>query len=76
MEAGQFSEMERALEMGFRIMVERVALCRRFRKMADETENTKQSAEWQTAEARASERAVTLRRFLDPSWLRPSPVGD
>ncbi len=76
MEAGQFNEMERALEVGFRIMAERVALCRRFRKMADETGNTRQSEDWQTAEAQASERAVTLRRFLDQSWLRPSPVGE
>ena len=50
------------------------ALCHRLRKMADESENSRQSAEWQTAEAQANERAVTLRRFLDQSWLRPSPV--
>ncbi len=76
MDAGQFQQMERTLEIGFRTMVERIALCRRFSKMAGETGQKSKSEQWEAAEAEARERAQILRGFLDQSWIRPSPEDD
>lgn len=76
MDVGQFQCLERTLEVAFRTMVERIALCRRFGKMARETGLMSKVEQWQAAESEARERAQILRGFLDQSWIRPLPDGD
>jgi two-component system chemotaxis response regulator CheB len=76
MEAAQFKEVERAQEITLRVMVERVALCRRLCQMAEETGDTLSSAQWEAAAAQAEARAEQMRDFLGQSWLRPAPDGD
>lgn len=76
MDAGQFQQMERTLEVGFRTMVERIALCRRLGKMARETGLASEAEQWLAAETEVRERAQVLREFLDQSWIRPSSEFD
>ena len=76
MAAGQFAEMEKGLEASVRRMNERIELCRQMVEQANSQGHERQASSWKAALLQTEQRAKSVNRVLQESWLQPQENGD
>ncbi len=71
MVAGQFLELDRALEMAFRRMNERGELCRQMAERARANGDEQVAGMWDAAQRQTHERTELIEQLLTESWQLP-----